>query len=74
MTLDLLYTIIVCAILWVSSVVILVLYIRLAWSRRISELEKDSKEYDWRLATMEYRYIRLREKYDELRKELNAKQ
>lgn len=74
MTLDLLYTIIVCAILWVSSVVILVLYIRLAWSRRISELEKCSKEYDWRLATMEYRHIRLQEKYDELRKELNAKQ
>ena len=73
MTLDLLYTIIMCAILWVSSVVILVLYIRLAWSRRISELEKCSKEYDWRVATVEYRYIKLREEYDKLRKELNAK-
>jgi len=74
MTIDLLYTIIVCAILWISSVVIILLYIRLAWSRRISELEKYSKEYDWRLATAEYRYIRVKEKYEELRKELDAKQ
>lgn len=74
MTIDLLYTIIVCAILWVSSVVIILLYIRLAWSRRISALEKDSKEYDWRLATAEYRYIRVKEEYEELRKELDAKQ
>lgn len=73
MTLDLLYTIIVCAILWVSSVVIILLYIRLAWSRRISELEEYSKKYDWRLATTECRYIILQEKFDELRKELNAK-
>ena len=68
MTLDLLYTIIVCAILWVSSVVILVLYIRLAWSNRIYKLEKIVREMDWRIATNELRCIRIQEEFNKREK------
>lgn len=70
MTLDLLYTIIVCAILWVSSVVIILLYIRLGWSRRISAMEDTLKEYDWRIAATEAKFIRTQEDLKEIKRNL----
>ena len=54
-------------VLWVSTVVIIVLYIRLGWSRRLARMEKFIRECDYRLATIEAKIIRTQEEVRELK-------
>ena len=68
MSYELLCTTITCISVWVSTVIIIVLYIRLRWSGKIALLERIIKEMDWRLATTEAKFIRTQEDLREIRK------
>lgn len=68
MSYELLCTTITCISVWVSTVIIIVLYIRLRWSGKITRLERIIKEMDWRLAATEAKFIRTQEDLREIRK------
>lgn len=68
MSFELICTAITCISVWVSTVIIIVLYIRLRWSCKIARLERIIREMDWRLAATEAKFIRTQEDLREIRK------
>ena len=71
MSFELLCSIITYVTVWFSTVVITVLYIRLAWSNKINKADKTARELDWRVATVELKCIRLQEEINELKCQKN---
>ena len=67
---SLLAILIVALVLWICTTVVIVVYIRFSWSSRLDKMEEYLKEYDWRIAATEAKFIRTQDDLKDIKRKL----